>query len=64
MNVVWSELALDDIEEIGAWIARERPSTARAITLRILDAVESLEELAAQKRWPGPVVEDECESGL
>ncbi len=42
MSVVWSTLALDDLEEIGAWIARERPGTARAITLRILDAVESL----------------------
>lgn len=42
MKVVWTELSLDDLAEINDWIAREQPSTALLVSLRILDAVESL----------------------
>ncbi len=42
MNVVWTELSLDDLSEINAWIAQEQPSTALLVSLRILDSVESV----------------------
>lgn len=43
MNIRWSPLALERIEEIGSAIATEAPITAHRVMQRILDAVGRLD---------------------
>ncbi len=42
MKVVIDERAYDDLDQIFAWIARERPKAASAVVERILSATELL----------------------
>lgn len=43
MKVAWATPALDDLDEIRAWVAREDTGVARVVAARILDAVDVLE---------------------
>jgi toxin ParE1/3/4 len=42
VNIVWYPLALDDLESLRAYIARDDPGSAEATAHRILEAVETL----------------------
>jgi toxin ParE1/3/4 len=43
-------LALDDLENLRAYIARDAPGSAEAVAHRILDAVETLAEFPERGR--------------
>ncbi len=55
VKVVWTVPALDDLEEIRAWIGREDARVARLVGARILDAIDVLESQPNLGR-PGRVV--------
>lgn len=42
MNLVWSIEALDDLENLHAYIAKDSPKAARATALAVIAAVETL----------------------
>jgi toxin ParE1/3/4 len=42
VTVVWSSEALDDLDSLRAWIAKDSPKAAREIALAIIEAVERL----------------------
>jgi toxin ParE1/3/4 len=42
MKVVLREAALNDLENIAAWIAKDNPRAARSVVRRILEAIERL----------------------
>ena len=42
MRLVWSTPSIDDISALRAFIASDSPVAAKRISLRIVDAVESL----------------------
>ncbi|CAN5777337.1 hypothetical protein BH23GEM7_BH23GEM7_37430 [soil metagenome] len=50
MRIEWSEQALEDVEEIRAFIARDAPSFAELFVERLFDAVERLETLPLSGR--------------
>ena len=54
MRVVWTAPALRELEAIGDYIARESPSAAARIVIRILDRVDTLADLPETGR-PGRV---------
>jgi plasmid stabilization system protein ParE len=45
MNAVVDDQASDDLDEIYAWIAKDRPEAADSVNDRILAAIESLARL-------------------
>lgn len=50
MNVLWFPRALDDLEEIRAYIARDDPGSAAVVVQRLLDAVETLRDFPESGR--------------
>jgi toxin ParE1/3/4 len=42
-SVVWSPNALDDVDEIAAYIARDSPTYAAAVVEKILDVTRNLQ---------------------
>lgn len=42
MNIVWSELALDDLESLRVFIAKDSPKAARRMPLTVIAAIETL----------------------
>ncbi len=54
MRVVVDAQAWTDLDQIGAWIAKDNPQAARDILRRILDAIAQLERFPRLAR-PGRV---------
>jgi toxin ParE1/3/4 len=56
-DIVWSPQALDDLESLRAYIAKDSPIAAARIALRIVDGVETVlsenPELGRQGRVAG-----------
>lgn len=50
MRVLWTELALSQLEEAMAYIARDRPATAARWLDKLLATAESLAELPERGR--------------
>ena len=50
-RLIWTDPALDDLDEIAAWIAFENPSAAAVLVERVLASVERLPRLPASGRW-------------
>ena len=44
MQIVWTEQAVADLEEIEHYIERERPSAARRVAAHLVSSVEHLSE--------------------
>ena len=61
-TVRWAEAASDDLDRIAEYIARDSPNYAAAFVREILDAVQSLAELAERGRvvpeWHEPNVRE------
>jgi toxin ParE1/3/4 len=49
--LIWTAPALDDLDEIAAWIALDDPVAAAALVERALAAVERLRRFPASGRW-------------
>jgi addiction module RelE/StbE family toxin len=45
-QIIWDPVAIDDLDEVGRYIARSAPAAARRLVQRIIDRVEKL------KRFP------------
>ncbi|MBR8828738.1 MAG: type II toxin-antitoxin system RelE/ParE family toxin [Gomphosphaeria aponina SAG 52.96 = DSM 107014] len=43
-RIIWSSQAVDDVEAIATYIARDSPSYAAAVVKKILDTVRTLEK--------------------
>lgn len=54
MEIIWSPLSLEDIEEIGNFIAEDSPSNAISFVNEIIKAVERLEKYPES----GPITEE------
>jgi toxin ParE1/3/4 len=57
-ELTWSPEALDDIEQIAAYIERDSSSYARAVVTRLIESAESLTEFPLRGRVV-PEVRDE-----
>ena len=56
MEVVWLELARQDLIHLRAYIGKDNPDAARRVALRLLRAVDTLKGSPAMGRpgrWPG-----------
>jgi len=42
LTILWTGPALEDLEEIRVWVARDRPVAARRLAARIRERVEAL----------------------
>lgn len=42
MNIIWSDLALDDLESLRAFMSKDSPKAARKTALAILALIETL----------------------
>ena len=42
MKIEWSDLALDDLSSLHAFVAKENPAAARKVALAIVDCIETL----------------------
>jgi plasmid stabilization system protein ParE len=49
--LIWSAPALDDLDEIASWIARENAGASAALVRRALAAVERLRDHPESGRW-------------
>jgi toxin ParE1/3/4 len=49
--LIWAAPALDDLDEIASWIARQNERAASALVRRVLDALERLRDHPASGRW-------------
>ena len=49
-TIRWSPEALDDLDEIAAFIGRDSPMRARAVVARLFEAADSLAELSERGR--------------
>jgi len=54
MEIVWREVALDSLQRIRAYIARDNPGAAERVRERILSAVRNLADMPNMGR-PGRV---------
>ena len=45
-RVIWSSKAVEDVDSIATYIARDSPSYAAAVVRQILDATSQLEDLS------------------
>jgi toxin ParE1/3/4 len=54
MEIVWREVALDSLQRIRAYIARDNPGAAERVRERILEAVRNLADMPYLGR-PGRV---------
>jgi toxin ParE1/3/4 len=55
VRLSWSRRAIDDLRAIQAFIEKNDPTAARTITLRIIDAVETLIPTNPKVGRPGRV---------
>ena len=55
MNILWSPEAIEDLNSIRAYIARDSPSAARAVALHITHSIEQLLPDNPQMGRPGRV---------
>jgi plasmid stabilization system protein ParE len=53
-QVIWSDIAIADLQGIRAYIAQFNPQAASRIALELIEAAESLAELPARGRLVGP----------
>ncbi|MDP4652206.1 MAG: type II toxin-antitoxin system RelE/ParE family toxin [Haliea sp.] len=51
-ELIWTEPALSDLNEIAEYIAVENPPAARALVQRVFSAVERLEKHPASGKFP------------
>jgi len=51
-TVVWTEVALADVERLAAYLAEDAPMTADRILERIIDRAESLTRVPERGRTP------------
>lgn len=51
-QLIWTEPALSDLDEIAEYIALENPTAARALVQRVFSAVERLEQHPASGKTP------------
>jgi toxin ParE1/3/4 len=59
MKVVWTETALDDLSEIGDFIAQDSPTRAQAFVLELFDQAEKLVDFPQSgRKFPGTRRED------
>ena len=42
MNIVWSQQALDELESLRAYIAKDSPKAARQVALAVIALIETL----------------------
>jgi toxin ParE1/3/4 len=49
--IIWASPALDDLDEIAAWIARENAKAAEALVRRVLETLERLRDHPSSGRW-------------
>ena len=49
--LIWTAPALDDLDELIAWIALDNEPAARALAERVMAAVERLRHFALSGRW-------------
>jgi plasmid stabilization system protein ParE len=49
--LIWSAPALDDLDEIASWIARENAAAAAALVRRVFAAMERLRDHPESGRW-------------
>ena len=54
MEIVWREVALDSLQRVRAYIARDNPDAAERVRERILSAVRNLADMPNMGR-PGRV---------
>ena len=54
MEIVWREVALDSLQRVRAYIARDNPGAAERVRERILSAVRNLADMPNMGR-PGRV---------
>jgi plasmid stabilization system protein ParE len=58
-KIVWTTPAIDDLDDIAAWIAIANPRAASSLIARTLRAIERLRDDPASGRWvpevPGKV---------
>lgn len=50
LPLIWTDPALDELDEIAAWIALDDPAAARRFVVRALEAVERLRRFPASGR--------------
>ena len=50
-TLTWASPALDDLDEIAAWIAQDSPSAAASLVQTIFAAVERLRRFPDSGRW-------------
>ena len=50
-SLIWTAPALDDLDDLAAWIALEDETAAGELVQRTLDAVERLRRFPASGRW-------------
>ena len=56
-QVIWTEHALDDLNDIAEYIALDKPSAASKLVKKVLSATELLEQFPKSGRKP-PELED------
>ena len=60
MNVIWSELAIEDLNSIEDYIARDNPERANSFVLELIDLGDSLSvEGQAYRGTPAKWIQDE-----
>jgi toxin ParE1/3/4 len=55
MKIKWSVEALEDLQSLGAFIAKDNPSAATAVAMRIVEAIEDNLPLNPHIGRPGRV---------
>ena len=50
-SLIWTAPALDDLDDLAAWLALESEAAAATLVQRALDAVERLRRFPASGRW-------------
>ena len=51
-QLIWTESALSDLNDIAEYIALENPEAARALVRRVFSSVERLEEHPSSGKYP------------
>jgi addiction module RelE/StbE family toxin len=50
-RIIWTDSALDELEDIATWIAADDPRAARRLVRRVLDRVERLRDHPRMGRY-------------
>ncbi len=59
-QLIWTESALSDLDEIAGYIALENPSAAQTLVRRVLSPVERLEQRPDSGRIPTELEGSRC----